>query len=425
MRFLLRKKFFILPVAGVCLLLFQHWVPLARECCIALNFFTLACAALEYFLMPDPHLFAASRELPRQFFHRRGDTVRLTLSTALPLPVFISVQDRPPEQFRETDPVFEVAVSRGAREHRFTYPICPLCRGEFSFGGIGIRMTTRIGLIARQFTIPCSQSVVVYPPFPDSGEALLSRYYTLALPNRTMRVYGPGSEFHQMRAVHWKRSARSGTLITREFQPEKGQNVLLMVDGGRLMLAEYASMTKVDWALSACVSLADEALRKRDAIGLSCFSNAIERYVAPSNKINQLTKLIEATSRFQPQFIEPDYGAVFRQTYLSLKNRSIVVIFTDFFDPYLSADLYAHILLMRRRHRVICCVLTHPDMERQGFRTVRSLGEATEAAVIRENIDNRNTILRELRRCGIDIVDTAPEKLNGAVLSAYIRARWR
>jgi uncharacterized protein (DUF58 family) len=225
--------------------------------------------------------------------------------------------------------------------------------------------------------------------------------------------------------VHWKRSARSGTLITREFQPEKGQNVLLMVDGGRLMIAEYSAMSKVDWALSACVSLADEALRKKDAIGLCCFSNAIESYVAPSNKVNQLSRVIEATSRFQPQFLEPDYASVFRQIYSSLQNRSIVVIFTDFFDPYLSAELYAHILLLRRRHRVICCVLTHPDMERLGFCQSGTLAGATEAAVIRENIDNRNAILRELRRCGTDIVDTAPEKLNGAVLSAYIRARWR
>ena len=110
--------------------------------------------------------------------------------------------------------------------------------------------------------------------------------------------------------------------------------------------------------------------------------------------------------------------------YGSLKHRSIVALFTDFFDPYLSSELCSYILLLRRKHRVICCVLTHPDMEELGYSPSRSLRAATTASVIRESLDNKSLILRELRHAGVDIVDTAPEKLNGAVLSAYIRARW-
>ena len=191
------------------------------------------------------------------------------------------------------------------------------------------------------------------------------------------------------------------------------------------MLAEYLEMTKVDWALSACVALADEALRRHDAVGLACFSNNVEGYVAPSNKEHQLSALIETASRFQPQFLEPDYGAVFRWTFGTIRNRSIVLLFTDFFDAYLSQELYAYILLLRKKHRVVCCVLTHPEMERLGGAAATSVRGATTAAVIRENIDNRKMILHELRRSGVDIVDTAPEELGGAVLTAYAKARWR
>jgi uncharacterized protein (DUF58 family) len=434
MRFLLRGRFFILPAAGAAVLLFQNWLPAARLVCIALNALALMIAAVEYFLMPDTRCFSFSRTLPRQFFHRREGVVTVTVRAALPVPVVITLQDRPPDFFRDSDPQFIFTAGSGVHEYSCAYAVTPRRRGEFCFGAVGVRMTTRIGFVARQFIAPVEQRVVVYPRFPRRGEEFLSRFYTTVLPNRAMRSYGPGCEFYQMRdyragddirAVHWKRSARSGAMIVREFEPEKGQNIMLMVDGGRLMMAEYLEMTKVDWAFSACMALAEEALRRHDAVGLACFSNAVDRYVAPSNKEHQLSLLIESASRFKPQFLEPDYGSVFRWTFSALKNRSIVLLFTDFFDAYLSRELYAHILLLRKKHRVVCCVLTHPEMERLGNAADASVRGATTAAVIRESIDNRKTILEELRRSGVDIVDTAPEELGGAVLSAYTKARWR
>jgi uncharacterized protein (DUF58 family) len=434
MRFLLRGRFFILPAAGVVVLFFEHWAPLARQICIALNMLALCGAALEYFLMPDARRFTVTRTLPRQFFHRQEETVGLSVKAEITIPVIVTLQDRPPDRFRENDPQFTFVMTRDAREQGRSYTVVPQRRGEASFGMVGVRITTTIGLIARQFTVPCKQTIVVYPRFPRQQDAFLSRYYTSATPNRVMRTYGPGREFHQMReykpgddirAVHWKRSARCGSLVVREFEPEKGQNIMLMVDGGRLMLAEYLEMTKVDWALSACVALADEALRRHDAVGLACFSNTVDCYVAPSNKQHQTAAIIEAASGFQPQFLEPDYGAVFRWMYATLKNRSIVLLFTDFFDAYLSQELCAHILLLRKKHRVICCVLTHPEMGRLGYAKATSVRDATTAAVLRENLDNRNLIVRELRRSGVDIVDTAPEELGDAVLSAYVKARWK
>jgi uncharacterized protein (DUF58 family) len=434
MQFMVRGRFFILPAAGAGVLLFQHWLPAARSICITLNIITLSLAAIEYFMMPDPGLFSLSRILPRQLYHRREDRVTVMVKVILPVPVFLTIQDRPPEYFCDRDPQFTLAAGSGEQEFACPYAVRPRRRGEFAFGGIGVRVTTAIGFVARQFIVPARQDVVVYPGFPRRRDEFLSRFYTSVSPNRTMRSYGPGCEFYQMReykrgddirAVHWKRSARCGAMIVREFEPEKGQNIMLMVDGGRLMLAEYLDMTKVDWALSACVSLADEALHRHDAVGLVCFSNAVERYVAPSNKENQLSALIETASRFQPQFLEPDYGSVFRWTFSALKNRSIVLLFTDFFDAYLSQELYSYILLLRKKHRVICCVLTHPGMESLGYSPGKSVRDVTTAAVIRENLDNRRMILQELRRSGVDIVDTAPEELGGAVLSAYAKARWR
>ena len=212
-------------------------------------------------------------------------------------------------------------------------------------------------------------------------------------------------------------------MIVKEFEPERGQNVFMLVDGGRLMLAEYNEMSKVDWAISSCVSLAREALSKHDAVGICCFSNSVDSYVLPSNKKDQLTKIIRATYGFHPRFLEPDYRSVLQWVYGRLRQRSIVIVFTDFFDSYLSSELSANIRLLRKRHRVICCSLSHPAMTELATAQASTLREAMISAVARENLDDRAVILKGLRQAHVDIVEAEPEELNGAVLSAYLHAR--
>lgn len=432
-RFLLTGRFFIIPAIGGAILFWRHWFPAALPLCVSLNALALVLAALEYFLMPDADALEIERLLPHQFFHRRPATVELRMRSHLPVGVRLRLQDRAPPSFQELDPLFTRDVPRGTHELTMRYTVRPRQRGEYMFSELGIRMTTRIGLIARQFTITLPQKADVYPPFPKEHHGLLSRFYFLEAQNRLMRTYGAGSEFHQMReyksgddmrAIHWKRSARSNRLIVKEFEPERGQNVFMLVDGGRLMLAEYDGMSKVDWGISSCVSLAQEALRKHDAVGICCFSNSVDSYVMPSNKKDQLTKIIKATYGFHPRFLEPDYRAVLQWVYGRLRQRSILIVFTDFFDSYLSSELSAHIRLLRKRHRVICCSLSHPGMVALATAQARTLREAMVSAVVRENLDNRAVILKGLRQAHVDIVEAEPEELNGAVLSAYLHARW-
>ena len=61
-----------------------------------------------------------------------------------------------------------------------------------------------------------------------------------------MRIKGQGREFESMREfvngdeihhISWTASARRGKLITREYTVERSQNVMIMLDTGRLMTA--------------------------------------------------------------------------------------------------------------------------------------------------------------------------------------------
>jgi uncharacterized protein (DUF58 family) len=433
MNFVITRRAFLLPLAAGVILLFQNWLPGARVICIGLNALALILIALDYFLLPDPAAFAISRHLPEQLFLNVKDVIGIKIIYDLPIPVRLQILDKPPMSFLHDRQAILCSLPKGYGEADISYEVVPKLRGAMPFDTMGIRLSSPFGLIARQFKVSLKQSTNVFPRLPTEKEGLQSHFYVSQIESRLQRMYGPGREFSQMRdyqrgddirSIHWKRSAKSNKLIVREFEPEKGQNVFLVVDGGRLMNAETGGMSKVDWALSSAISLAGEALNKHDSVGILAFSNQVETFVLPSNKKPQLSVIVRAVYGFQPSFMEPDYRHVLLWLQANLKQRCIIILYTDFIDPYLSSELVNSIKVLKRKHRIICCAMGHADMKEIGYQESESLAQATYAAVVRESLDNRRQILSNLTRSGVDIIDVSPDKLCGAVLNRYALARW-
>jgi uncharacterized protein (DUF58 family) len=433
MRFFITTRGFFLPFVAGVILLFQNWIPAAREICIAINFFALLIIALDYFSLPDPSRFNAERILPDRFFHDIPAQVDLRLSCESRIALQISVLDRSPETFIADSLFFTTRFRSGIDDKTFTYNVTPRKRGPQKFGMVGIRIFSSLGLIGRQFKIDLESTVQVFPQFPTIHEGLQSQFYVSQLESRIAKTWGAGREFHQMRdyrrgddvrMLHWKRSARSGKLIVREFQPERGQNVFLLIDGGRLMMADVKGKSKVDRAVSSVISVSQEALKRHDSVGTAGFSNHIDTFRLPSNRKFQFNEIVRAIYSFQPSFIEPDYGHVFSWIHTTLKQRCIIIVYTDFVDPYLSSELCGHLLFLQKKHRIICCAMGDGELQRSGYKTGKTLSDTLFSAVVRESIDSRRKVLGQLRRAGIDIVDVEAENFTVAVLNAYARARW-
>ena len=94
---------------------------------------------------------------------------------------------------------------------------------------------------------------------------------------RMSRRRGEGIEFHQLRdyrdgdslrSIDWKATARMRRLIAREYQDERDQQIVFMLDAGRHMLAKDAELSHFDHTLNAMFLLSYVALRQGDAAGV-------------------------------------------------------------------------------------------------------------------------------------------------------------
>src|SRR5690606_14870605 len=121
----------------------------------------------------------------------------------------------------------------------------PLRRGDYAFGDINLRWPGPMQLVVRQGAIPAAVGVKVYPNLLD-----VRRYDLMMRQNRLQeiglrhtRLPGQGTEFERLREyrpddeyrrIDWKATARRLRPITIEYQIERSQNIVAVLDTGRM-----------------------------------------------------------------------------------------------------------------------------------------------------------------------------------------------
>src|SRR6266850_4465918 len=175
------------------------------------------------------------------------------------------------------------------------YQARPLARGETLFAPAEIRIFSPLRLW--QITRRAGEAlpVRVYPNF-----RALARYTLLATDNRLSQIgvlqvrrRGEGMEFHQLReyregdaqrAIDWKATSRTSRLIAREYEDEKDQRVLLVIDCGRRMVSKDDALSHFDHTLNAALLLTHVALRQGDAVGMLTMGG-VSRYCEPRKSV--------------------------------------------------------------------------------------------------------------------------------------------
>src|SRR5574337_99213 len=184
------------------------------------------------------------------------EPVTLFVRSAVPRDLVVELRDEPPAGFPSEGRLFTLSVPARGRAQG-TYWITPPGRGDYAFGDTTARVAGPLGLVRRQWRVPHATPVQVYPNFRLATEMeLLGRSsHLLRTGLHLLRRRGEGRTFESLRdyvwgddtrRIDWKATARRGKPIVREYDVERHQNVLLMLDAGRMMTAAVGDLTKVD-----------------------------------------------------------------------------------------------------------------------------------------------------------------------------------
>jgi uncharacterized protein (DUF58 family) len=225
--------------------------------------------------------------------------------------------------------------------------------------------------------------------------------------------------------MDWKATARRRKPMVREYEVERHQNVLLMLDAGRMMTATVGALTKLDCAVNAAMLVTHAAVTHGDKVGLLIFAEEVLAYLPPRAGKQQVGRVLEALYRIQPSLIEPDYGAAFRYLATRRLQRALVLVFTDLVDARASARLLRHVAALMPHHLALLTAIADPALERYAREAPAAVGTVYRQAVARDLLEDRAEALRSVTAHGGLALDVPPEGLNLAVVNRYLEVKRR
>ena len=312
----------------------------------------------------------------------------------------------------------------------------PLRRGREQAGRIFLRLRGAWGLVWRQGTIDLPWTVLVYPDMAKLTVRALptQRQRRREAGQRTVRHLGEGRAFESLkewvpgedtRTIDWKATAKRGKTMARQFEDERRQQVLILVDAGRLLTAEIDGVPRIEAVVDAALQLAHSAVAHDDNIGIMIFADHVQHFVPPARGRRALRSVLDALATMEGRVVESDYPAAFAFLAAHNRRRALTVFFTDVIDRTASDALVAQAVSLRPRHIPLAVTLRDPQLERIATRRPDTVGEAFDRAAAEELLLAREEALAEMRMRGVIVLDVAPSNAATAVVHQYTQLKRR
>jgi uncharacterized protein (DUF58 family) len=395
----------------------------------------VALFVLDWRLAGDVRRFQVSRQHDSRLSLGAENPVRLVVHNRGRRSSRLWLRDEPPDAFEiETRVLAGDVAARG--EWRGLYHVRPLRRGDYQFGDLNLRWQGPLRLMVRQAHVDAAGPVKVYPNLLDVRryDLLLRRNRLQEMGLRHTRLFGEGTEFERLREylpddefrrIEWKATARRNRPVTIEYQTERSQNVVAVLDTGRMMQSPVARMAKLDYVVNAVLLLAYVATGKGDKVGLMTFADEVPLFMSPRQGRGQFYRMLEALYAVEAQPVEPDYRRALSYLALKQRKRSLVLIFTDVSGGVSVQSLTSYVSVLARQSLSLVVTISDPDVHATAQLVPHTSLEVYQRAAAVRLLDERKVILDNMRRYGVLTLDVPADQLSMAVINRYLELKGR
>ncbi len=309
------------------------------------------------------------------------------------------------------------------------YSIRPRERGLATFGRICCRVLSPWRLWEKNFYYGEPEQSKIYPNYKPlfrssfvGGDRL---YMDLGLHLRQRR--GEGTDFHQLRdfrvgdslrQIDWRATARFQKPISREYQEERDQQVVFLLDCGRRMRAKDGEISHFDHALNALLISAFVALRQGDSVGLLSFAGQ-PRWVAPIKGRFQISRLLDQIYDLDSSPATSDYVDVAQQLMSRQPRRSLIILISSL-EPQDRDDLASAARLLSQRHLVMVASMRQQALTDTLAAEVVSIDDALQFCGVNHHLQAQAAMYAQLRSDNVIVADTPPAYMHSTLINEYM-----
>lgn len=370
------------------------------------------------------------RDIPERLSNGDENELKIYIENFYSFSIHVGIIDEIPFQFQKRDLWFKSNLKSGERK-TIIYTLRPTKRGKYIFGQTRLYVQSPLGLVSRRFNIGDEATVPVYPSFLQ-----LRRYELMAISNRLtefgikkIRRLGHSMEFDQVknyvqgddyRTVNWKATARKGELMVNSFTDEKAQHVYCVIDKSRAMKMPFEGLSLLDYAINASLVLSNVALVKQDKAGLITVAEQIGSVVPADRRPTQLGKIMEVLYKEKTRYLELNMEALYTRVRGVLRQRSLVVLFTNFESMSALNRQLPYLKRIAKYHLLLVVFFENTELKEITEKPVQDVEDIYIQTIANKFAYEKKLMVRELAKHGILSILTPPDQLTINVVNRYL-----
>jgi uncharacterized protein (DUF58 family) len=170
--------------------------------------------------------------------------------------------------------------------------LIPLRRGLYALCRLQLSTSFPFGFVKRAKHYLRRDKLLVFPAIAEVDDRLLTRFSSAEVSGMAARPQRDGlDEFYGLkehrlgenpRLIHWRRSARTGTLVAREMTRVSPPRLLLLLDTYLPGDAPAEARAQTEKVIAMAASLADRALETGISVGIVAWSGGRWTTIAPN-----------------------------------------------------------------------------------------------------------------------------------------------
>jgi len=392
-------------------------------------------AAFDLLISPNPAQLGLERDISEVLSVGTSNPADLVITNRSGVQILVSVHDDAGDMCEVEDLPQTLSIPSWKSE-TVRYHLRPLRRGASELLCVSLRFPTILRFWTRHETRALSMPIRIYPDIRAvyRYELMASRNRLGEIGVRIMRMPGQGREFERLREyrygdeirhIDWKATARQRQLVTREFNVERNQSLVLMVDCGRFMRTESGGISYLDQALNSAIMLSYIALGQGDNVSLMAFSNRIERFIRPVRGKPGIQTILRSTYDIQPSDKAADYNLAVEYLTTVQRKRALVVMITFVSDEIQLARIAESLRVRSLPYLPVCVLLQDTDLHEMAEAVPGSLLEAYHTSAAASILHGHSQQISALRESGVLVVGSSPGQLSEHLIHEYLRLKAR
>jgi len=361
--------------------------------------------------------------------------VKMIVTNDNSAPFDIIIMDEAPVQLQLRNIELKANLSAFESEE-LSYVFTPSERGVYQFGKINLFISSILKLAQRKMIVDAEQEVSVYPSVLMMKQFELKVFSKVSFTAgiKKVRRLGHSNDFEQIRnyvqgddyrKINWKATSRRNELMINQYEDEKAQQVYCIVDKSRAMQSTFNDLTLLDHSINATLVFSNIAIRKSDRLGLITFSDKMGATLQAERSAMQMKKVMEILYKQKTEFAESNYELLFSTVKKTIKGRSLILLFTNFETSYALERRLSVLRKLNKQHLLVVIFFEDSELKTVDELPTKTLRDVYFNTIAGKLSIEKQAMILELRKYGIQSILTTPEKLSTDTINKYLEIKSR